>query len=176
MRNALAFVVTLFVATLFDATSAFAAGEMQKLDFLQGDWKGEASIQMGPGKPHRVLQSERVVPKLGGKVLLIEGLGKRLLDDGTTGDVVHETIAFISWDESKKTYRFIAHVAAMPSVDTTFDLVGPNKAVWGFDTQHGRMRYTISLTEKGEWHEVGEMSRGEGQWVKFFEMTMQKQK
>ena len=162
---------------LFTATIAFAddAAEMRKLDFLLGDWTGDAWIQMGPGKPEFVVQHEKVTSKVGGKAFLIEGLGRKKLENGTVGDVVHETIALITWDEAKKTYRFNAHVADKPSVDTTIDLTAPNTAVWGFDTpQGGKVRYTIRLTEKGEWNEVGEFTRDGAKWIRFFEMTLRK--
>jgi hypothetical protein len=172
MKNA---VVLLFA--LFTATAASAADEMQKLAFLQGEWKGEAWIQMGPGKPEYVIQTERVTPKAGGKALLIEGLGKRKLPDGTAGEIVHDALAVISWNEEKKTYRFDAYVANKPRVDATLDVTAPNTAVWGFSTpQGGKIRYTINLTEKGEWREIGEFTRDGATWMKFFEMTLQKMK
>jgi len=42
--------------------------------------------------------------------------------------------------------------------------------------QRGRMRYTISRNEKGEWFEIGEMSQEDQTWRKFFEMTLRKEK
>jgi hypothetical protein len=172
MKNA---VVLLFA--LLTATAAFAEGEMQKLDFLVGEWKGEAWAQMGPGKTEHYIQTERVTPKAGGKVLLVEGLGKKKLADGAAGEVVHDAIAFISWDAEKKTYRFNAHVAQKPSLDTTLDLTAPNTGVWGFTTPQGmKIRYTIRLNDKGEWNEIGELSRDGASWAKFFEMTLQKVK
>jgi hypothetical protein len=52
--------------------------------------------------------------------------------------------------------------------------VAPNEMVWGFDDPRiGRIRYTMRLNEKGQWHEVGEVSRDAGQsWFQFFEMTL----
>lgn len=172
MKNA---AVLLFA--LFTATAAFAADEMQKLAFLQGEWKGEAWIQMGPGEPEYVIQTERVTPKAGGKVLLIEGLGKRKLANGAAGDVVHDALAVISWNEEKKSYRFDTYVADKPGVDTMLEVTAPNTAVWGFTTPQGhKIRYTINLNKKGEWREVGEFSRDGATWTKFFDMTLQKVK
>ena len=169
MKKMFALLFVLFTATLAHADDA---AEMHKLDFLLGDLTGEAWVQMGPGKPQYVIQNEKVTSKVGGKAFLIEGLGREKLADGATGKVVHETIGLITWDEAKKTYRFIAHVADKPSVDTTLDLTAPNTAVWGFDTPQGKVRYTIRLTEKGEWNEVGEFSRDGSKWLTFFEMTL----
>jgi hypothetical protein len=154
--------------------SAFAADEMKKLDFLIGEWKGEATMQMGPNRRDSVIQLEKVTAKAGGKVLLVEGLGRKKLEDGSAGDVVHDAIAMISWDKTKNTYRFDAHVAQQESVDTSLNLTAPNTLVWGFDTPQGKVRYTIRLTEKGEWNEIGEFSRDGAKWMQFFEMTLTK--
>lgn len=167
----------LILISLFAATMAYGADEMGKLDFLKGEWKGEAWVQMGPGKRETVIQTEKVTPKAGGKVLLIEGLGKRKLENGSAGDVVHDAIALVSWDKTKKAYRFDAHVAQQESVDAMMDLTARNTLVWGFDTANGKIRYTIRLTAKGEWNEVGDFSSDGGKsWVKFFEMTLHKVK
>jgi hypothetical protein len=164
----------LFVVALFAATHVFAADEMRKLDFLVGDWKGEATVQMGPGKTEHVVQTESVKSKLGGKVLLIEGLGKRKNADGSLGEVVHDALAVISWDEAKKTYRFSGYTAQYGAMETTLDEGKYNTWIWGSDVPGGRMRYTIRLTKDWEWNEVGEFSADGAHWMKFFEMTLKK--
>ncbi len=170
MRN----VVVLFVA-LFAATTVFAADEMRKLDFLTGEWKGEAWMQMGPEKKGYAIQRELVQSKLGGHVLLIEGQGRLKLEDGTGGQIVHDAMAVVSWDEEKKTYRFRTWVAGRGGSDTTLDLTAPNVAVWAIDSPRGRTRFTITVTEKGEWNEVGEQSSdGGATWRKFFERNLVK--
>lgn len=42
--------------------------------------------------------------------------------------------------------------------------------------QGGDIRFTITLTEKDEWHEAGEFSRDGKNWIEFFEMTLQRVK
>ena len=168
--------VVMVLALVLAASCAYGAEEMGKLDFLIGEWKGEAWIQMGPNKRENVIQTEKVTPTAGGKVLLVEGLGRRKMEDGTAGDVVHDAIAMISWDKAKSTYRFIGHVAQQESVDSSLDMTAPNTLVWGMDTPQGKVRFTIRLTEKGQWNEVGEFSRDGTNWMKFFEMTLTKSK
>src|SRR5690242_12508423 len=128
----------MLLATLFVATTALASDEMKKLDFLIGEWKGEAMIQMGPGKPNYAVQTETVVPKLGGKALLIEGMGFRKKDDGTLGEVVHDALAIITWDEKKNTYRFSAYTAQYGSLETTIDVSAGPTAVWAMDVPGGK--------------------------------------
>ena len=157
------------------ALPVFAADEMRKLDWWLGEWSGPASIQMGPGKPQQVLQTERVQSKLGGRVLLVEGLGKRKMDDGSAGEVVHDALAVVSYDEKAGKYVFDAWTARDGHVDAWLEVGEKQTATWGFDTpQGGRIRYSIRLTEAGEWNEIGEFSRDGNQWMKFFEMTLKK--
>jgi hypothetical protein len=168
--------VFMVLALVLVASCAYGAEEMGKLDFLVGEWTGEAWIQMGPNKRENVIQTEKVTWKAGGKVLLVEGLGKKKLEDGTAGEVAHDAIALISWDKAKSTYRFIGHAAQQESVDTALDMTAPNTLVWGFDTPQGKVRFTIRLNEKGQWNEVGEFSRDGTAWMKFMEMTLTKSK
>jgi hypothetical protein len=169
-------IVVLLVA-LFAATSLFAADEMRKLDFLAGEWRGDAWMQLGPDKKGYAIQRELVQSKLGGQVLLVEGQGRLKLEDGTGGQIVHDAMAVVSWDEAKKTYRFQTWVAGRGGSDTTLDLVAPNKAVWAIESPRGRTRFTITVTEDGKWNEVGEQSSdGGATWRKFFEMNLVKEK
>lgn len=154
-----------------------AADEMKKLDFLVGEWKGEAWFQMGPNaKREYAIQTERVTPKAGGMALLVEGLGRAKKEDGTAGDVVHDAVALLRWDDGAKKYRFSTAVAGRGTGEPTVEVTGPNHLVWTLELPHGKTRYTISLTEKGEWFEIGEFSRDGEKWSKFFEMTLQKVK
>jgi hypothetical protein len=162
------------LASLLFALNASAADEMRRLDFLVGEWSGEAWIRMGPNAEHAI-QTERVQKKAGGKALLIEGLGRVKLEDGKPGDVVHDALAVVSFDETSKSYRFDNWVADKPSAAAKLEVTAPNVVVWGFDTpQGGRVRYTIRLTDKGEWNEIGEFTRNGTEWMKFFEMTLTK--
>jgi hypothetical protein len=162
----------MFLAVMWTAAFAYGADEMSNLDWLVGDWKGEATARMGPGKAETIMQTEKVTPRAGGKVLLVEGLGR-----DHEGKVVHDAVAFISWDEEKKTYRFIGHVADKPSVDTTLDMTAPNTFVWGLTPpEGGKVRFTIRLTERGEWNEIGEFSPDGTKWFKMLDMTLTKVK
>lgn len=170
MRNII--IVALLTLTAAFAFAAEPSAEMRKLDFMLGDWSGDSSIQMGPGKPQHAFVTESIRSKAG--VILIEGLGRRRNEDGSIGDVVHDALGVISWDPVKAAYRFSAYTAAQGAVDATF-IVGDKSATWSFDTPTGqKIRYSIHLTEKGEWNEVGEFSPDGTKWVKFFEMTLKK--
>ena len=157
------------------APNAAQMDEMKKVSFLVGQWKGEGWIDFGQGQ-RRFIESESVQSKLGGQVLLIEGLGKASADGKETGATVHNAIALISYDEKSKVFRFQAHQAGGRSVDTEAK-VTDGALEWGFsDERAGTIRFTIKLTDTGKWFEVGEGSRDGKTWHKFFEMTLQRVK
>jgi hypothetical protein len=167
------FLRTFVLAALF-AVPVFAADEIRKLDFLVGEWKGEGWFQMGPGKPSHVIQHELVTAKAGGSALLMEGVGRTKKEDGTAGEVVHDAAALLGYDEQAKKYLFTTSVAGRGAANPWFEVTGVNAARWGMDVPQGKMRYIITLTDKGEWFEIGEFSRDGERWTKFFEMTLQK--
>ncbi len=146
--------------------------EMKKLNFLVGEWRGDAWAMIGPNQRETAKQTETVQSKLNGLTLLVEGIGKTT--DGKER-IVHHAMAVISYDTVKKAHRVSAYLANGQSVDTEAK-VGNNTLEWGFKRTDGTIRFTIKLTEKGEWHEVGEFSPDGKNWFKMMEMTLQKVK
>jgi hypothetical protein len=155
--------------------AADPAPEMKKLAFMVGDWKGEGSMQRGP-QPQTSLVDETIRAAAGGNAIVIDGVGRRKVEDGKAGDVVHDAHGLIFWDAEQKKYRFIAVTSATGAADADFELTGERTARWGFSTGQGRIRYTIEVTDKDEWIETGEFSRDGAQWMKFFQMKLQKVK
>jgi len=145
--------------------------EMKKLDWFIGHWKGTGWIQMGPQERHEFTQTETIEAKLDGLVLVIEGLGKAK-EDGST---VHTALAFVSYDHRAKKFRW--HAFTPEGQMDTEAKVSTDTLEWTLEIpQRGRMRYTITRNEKGEWFEVGEMIQDDQTRHKFFEMTLRKQK
>jgi hypothetical protein len=163
------------VALTLIAGSAFGADEMKKLEWMIGDWKGEATMQMGPGTKTVASQTEHIVAKQGGKLIVIEGLGKRKNADGSIGEVVHDALGVISWDARKNAYRFDAWTARDGYIAAWMN-VADAATTWGFDLPGGtaKIRYTITRTPKNEWNEIGEYSPDGSNWMKFFEMNLTK--
>jgi hypothetical protein len=110
-------------------------------------------------------------------VLLIEGLGRHKLADAQEGEIVHNAMAVVSYDEKAKKYRW--HAWRIPGgsyLDTDLK-VGDQTLEWSMNIpQGGATRFAIKLNEKGEWHEIGEYSPDNKNWNKFFEMTLRKVK
>ena len=146
--------------------------EMKKLDFLIGRWEGTGRMHKGPGAAAEEARvTEIVQPKLGGAILLIEGIGRT----GTDDRIVHNALGVISFEAQSKEYRMRAYRADGRFVDPRI-VVEDRKIVWSFDDPRaGSIRYTITINDKGQWHEIGEMSRDGGKmWHPFFEMTLDK--
>ena len=153
-------------------TPAAQIEEMKKINFLVGEWQGEGWIQLGPNKRETFKQHETVQSKLNGLTMVIEGLGKS--KDGSER-IVHNALAVISYDLQKKSFRFSAYLANGQSIDAEAKIT-KDALEWGFTQAYGTIRFTISLNEKGEWHEIGEINPDGKNWYKNFEMTLQKVK
>jgi hypothetical protein len=150
-----------------------SAAAMQRLAFLVGEWRGPASMQMGPGAPVQVAQHELVTLAAGGTVLAIVGRGT--ISQGGTERVVHDAFATVWYDETAERYRMRAHLATGQTVDAE-PRVSRDTLVWGFQhPQAGHIRYTVTLSPTGEWHEIGERSAdGDSGWTRFLEMRLQR--
>ena len=144
---------------------------MAALQFLVGEWEGEAWSQMGPGPREIVQQHELVEWKVNGELLLIQGRGTQR--DAATGAerVVHEAMAVVAWDPGARQHVMWTYRAgAAPTIPQV--TVGDKTVVWGFDTPRGKVRFTIRLDEQGRWVENGEYSADGAKWTGFFGMTL----
>lgn len=129
---------------------------MQKLSFLVGQWKGEATVSMGPGGPRRLQQTEDVQFKLGGLVLLVEGTGR----NPVSGAVEFNALATVSFDEASASYRFRTHSGGN-YVET--ELTVRDRGVeWGFTAGSARITSTMHLDDSGQWVEVTDVVVGGG--------------
>jgi hypothetical protein len=149
---------------------------MKKLEFLIGEWKGEGWTEFVPGQRRTSPITETVQSKLGGTVLLVEGLGKNRQPGKQEEVVVHHALGIISYDPSAKLYRVKTYLVDGRSVEAEARFIG-SSFQWSFKTPQGfSVRYTVKLNEKGEWFETGEMSQDGNSWRQFHEMTLQRLK
>jgi hypothetical protein len=139
--------------------------------FLLGKWQGGGWIEFVPGRRSEFRQFETISAKLGGGAIVMEGLGTRKGADGA--DIVtHEAIGILTWDPNQKIALMRAYRTGGQFVDADVRLE-PNKLTWQFELQgFGKTRYTIVLDDKGQWFEIGEMSKDGAEWRKFFETTL----
>ncbi len=148
---------------------------MAKLDFLKGEWKGESWTEFATGTRQKSQGTETVQSKLGGLLLTIEGVHRRLVE-GQASEIVHHAFAVISYDDKEKRYRLQAFTERGGYTDAKAK-VTDGKLEWGFRlSATAEIRYTITLNDKGQWFEIGEISRDGKGWSKVFEMTLQRVK
>lgn len=140
-----------------------------------GEWEGEGSMQMGPGPAKKSSVLEKVDFKLDGTILVVEGVGKSI-DPATKQEVVvHHAFGILSFDASSQEYKFKTYLIDGKSGDAWFKILESNKYSWGFETPNGKIRYNITIDPaKKTWNEIGEFSRDGAQWMKFFEMNLNK--
>jgi len=145
---------------------------MARLDWLVGDWKGDGWVEFAPGERRTFTQTENVQRKAGGTVITVEGHGTTSY--GGTNTPIHDAFAVLSFDPAARKYRWRSHTEKGYASDLV-PTIGERTFQWALDVPNmGTMRYTIVLNERGEWFEIGEMSRDGQSWRKFFEMTLRK--
>lgn len=149
---------------------------MKKLDFWIGEWEGSGWSMRGPGQRAEFTVHESVQSKLGGVVLLVQGLGKG--KETTTGaaTIGHDALAVVSFDPKAAAYRFRHYTMQGTSGDA--DLVLTDKGMqWELvgEGQAFRMRFHIEI-QGDTWHEYGEFSRDGQSWMRTMEMTLQRVK
>jgi hypothetical protein len=158
------------------ALGAFAQGPpkpeaqiaaMKKLDYMAGVWEGEGWIEMGSRMTFR--GTETVQRKLNGLALLVEGAFV-----SPQNVPVHTTLAVISYDPKTNKYDFDTWLGTGSSGEHELVLLD-NGWQWEIHPPMGGViRYTMTLTEAGEWLEIGERSKDGTEWKKFFEMKLKK--
>lgn len=117
------------------------------LDFLDGEWRGEAVI-VGPAGRETLVQTERVGSLLGGSVKVIEGRGYAA--DGSTQ---FNALAVLSWDEREGRYRFRSWANGYTG-EYPFERTADGFR-WSTPAgQNARIEY-VAVVRDGVWHEVG---------------------
>ena len=130
---------------------------MKKLEFLVGEWSGEASVFRGPGQFVELAQTESAQFKLDGLVLVIEGVGRTKAD----GKVALQALGLISFDDQTGTYKMRAFNDGR-WLETEVKLAdGGNSISWGFVLGEFKTRTVMRINENGEWTELGELVIGD---------------
>ena len=170
-------ILILIPAALFGQdTRNVHLAEMKKLDFLVGEWKGEGWTEYAPGQRRTSPIIENVQSRLGGMILVVEGLGKAKIAGKDEEVITHNALGIISYDPKAKLYRITSYLSDGRSTDAEADWID-GRFQWRFKTPQGiSVRYTVKLTDKGEWFEIGEMSQNGKDWRQMHQMTLQRVK
>jgi len=143
---------------------------MAKLAFLVGKWEGEARIYRGPGEPTTLAMTEDASYRLGGLILLIEGIGRSKAD----GKPALQAIGFISYDDAKGTYQMRAFNDGR-FLETEVALADDGKSfAWGFTLEQIRTSSVLRINERGEWTEQHEITIGEQPAKRLMEVVVRK--
>ena len=146
--------------------------EMQKLAYMAGKWKGEASMRQPNGTLLKVNQEEDIQLKLDGTILVIEGTGRNPED----GKVSFNAYAIVSYDQQKKELKLRSHVMNGNQTEAYFKILEENHFEWGFDLpNNAKIKYDIKLnpTDKS-WVENGQYSPDGNIWYPYIEMKLKK--
>ena len=145
---------------------------MKKLEFMVGEWAGEALLLRGPGDPVSLIQTEDAQYKLDGLILLVEGIGRTKAD----GKPALQALGIISYDDESGTYRMRAFNDGR-FLETELKLLDSGKGItWGFALGQIRTSSVMQITEKGDWTELTEITIGSEPPKKYMELTVSRQK
>lgn len=131
-------------------------------------------MEYSPGQRAEFEGSERVESRMGGRVVVVEGRFTAWMGPEAGNVLVHEALGVISYDAPDERFLFRTYTARGGNGEAHTAEVTDGRFVWAYDDpRHGRVRYTITRTEDGAWHEVGHASRDGGEsWHQFFEMRL----
>ncbi len=173
-------ILTYACCLLFFALTAQSSSEnrkeaMKKLDFMAGQWKGEGWMMDREGNKNAFTQTEDINWKMDGELMLIEGLGKSYDASVQEEKVIHNALATISYNPQTGNYDFQSYVAGRGSGTAVGKVLDEHTFQWELSVPHGKIRYTITISEKEQWYEIGEYSPDGQAWNQFFEMTLAKE-
>lgn len=139
---------------------------LEKLDFMDGTWRGPAWTILPSGEKHTLTQTERIGPFLDGAVKVIEGRGYE--PDGRVG---FNAFGIISFDPVKDAYTMRAY--AQGRVGDFPMTVTSDGFTWEIPAGPATIRYT-AVVKDGTWHEYGERLMAGAEPVRFHEMTLKR--
>jgi hypothetical protein len=141
---------------------------LEKLKFLEGKWKGEATITTTEGETIKIVQTEDVQYKLEGTVMLIEGTGR-----DEKGKIVFNALAVVSFEPATKIYRIRAWNNGN-SIETEFK-VGKETFEWGFEMGPVKVVHKMNIDEKRRWSELSEAKTPDGKTVYSIRMLLSRE-
>ena len=165
----LVFCTSVLFAQMPDYSKEIKA-EIAKFSVMEGKWEGTGWRMNPDGSKSNSNVLENIYFKLDSTLLVLEGLGKN-----DNGKIVHNAFGLISFDPFKKKINMKSFLSNGLSTDADFEVIEANRSYkwWFKDNRGGTIKYSINI--KGEtWNEIGEYSRDEESWTKFFEMNLKK--
>jgi len=144
---------------------------IKKLDFLVGKWAGEARLLRGPAESVELLQTEEAQYKLGGLIVVIEGVGRTTFG----GQPLLQAFGVISYDDENGTYCLRAFNDGRFLETQMKRWKGGKGMTWGFALGEIRTNSVLRINERGEWTEFAEVSIVSQPPKKLLELTVRPQ-
>ncbi len=141
---------------------------IKKLEFLIGEWSGEASALRAPGKFVDLAQTESAHFKLDGLLLVIEGIGR----DKSDGRTALQALGLISFDDDAGTYHMRAFNDGRWLESEVKLAHGENSISWGFTLGEYKTHTVLRINDKGEWTEFGQLTVGDRPPLKMMELKV----
>jgi len=145
--------------------------ELQKFNWMVGDWNGEAWYLARDQKKIRLIQKEHIITRLDGTIITMEGTGYDIPSGTEEAKVVFQAFGILTYDLPNSKFVLRAYQGGN-FIDSDLSPNPDGSFSWVINTSYGKTRYTLKLTAEGKWNEVGEYSRDGTEWVKNFEMTL----
>lgn len=147
--------------------------KMAPLYRLAGAWQGEGWIVLQNGQRATFLVNEQAETKLGGTLLVVQGVGVRT---ETPTDTVHYAYGVLTYTPWTQTYNVRAYKSEGVYIDAVASFLDNGDFQWQMEAKYiGIIKNTIHLTDDGQWIETGQQSRDEGKtWTTFFEMQLKR--
>jgi hypothetical protein len=157
------------------ATKPHVIGPMSAFNFLIGKWQGKVRYEPDANQRQEAFWTAHVHYNVGGHILLIDESGSEIENRSTT---TVEILVVVYWDLAAQEYPARLYWFSKDGAGSVEgkSYVQDNLFVLQTNQLGAVKRYTIRLNEKGQWHEVGEISDGGGEsWKQTFEMTLNRQ-
>ena len=139
---------------------------MTPLSFMDGTWKGSASMMLPSGEKHTITQTERVGPFLDGSIKVIEGRGYE-----ADGRASFNAMAVLSYDPDKQAYSMRSYAQGR-SGDFVFTPTA-DRFVWEIPAGPMTIRYT-AVVKDGVWSEVGDRILPGKDPIRFIELSLKR--
>jgi len=148
------------------ATTSYSE-RMALLAKLVGDWRGSGWMILPNGKRESFVSQETVSRRLSGHALLVEGQHR-----SANGQLVHDAMAMITWNERAGGYRMRTALSSGFGGDFPLE-VTPGGFAWRMDVPGGHMEY-VAQFQDDVWTERGRRISTDGRSTDFFEMRLQR--
>lgn len=145
------------------------------LKMMAGDWNGTGWIIWGRERKTFSI-NETLSFKLGGALLVVEGLGREMIDGKVTDKIIHQAYGVFKNDPDSGGVGFRFYKENGNEGFTLIKVDGM-KVEWGFtDPASGsEIIFKESYSEDGVWEETGEVKpKGSERWIQFFYMKLTK--